>query len=247
MRVAAIIQARMGSTRLPGKVMMKLQGKTVLDHVISRVKQSKEIDTIVIATTTKSDDATIAEEANRLNVKCFRGLEEDVLSRYYYAAKENKADVIVRITSDCPLIDSKVIDEAVLKFKALYAANAVDYLSNSIERTYPRGLDIEIVPFNKLEEAFNNADKPYQREHVTPYFYENPDRFTLVNYLNDADYSYYRLTLDTPEDFELITKIYEELYHGQHDFYLKELLELFERQPELYNINKHVEQKRLEE
>lgn len=234
----------MGSTRLPGKVMMRLQGKTVLEHVIIRVKQSKEIDTIVIATTTKSDDDIIAEEAARLNVKCFRGSEEDVLSRYYYAAKEINADVVVRITSDCPLIDPKVIDKALFKFKSLYVTNSVDYLSNTIERTYPRGLDMETVPFNKLEEAFNDADKPHQREHVTPYFYENPDKFNLINYSNNINYSDYRLTLDTPEDFELITKIYEELYNGQHDFYLDDIIELYKYNPiKLIQINENIEQK----
>lgn len=117
MKIVAIIQARMGSTRLPGKVMMKIQERTVLDHVISRVRQSKEIDEIVIATTTKEDDAAIMEEAKRLNIKCFRGSEDDVLSRYYFTAKENKADVVLRITSDCPLIDSKVIDEILSFYK----------------------------------------------------------------------------------------------------------------------------------
>lgn len=245
MRIVAIIQARMGSTRLPGKVMMKIQGKTVLDHVISRVKQSNGIDDIVIATTTKPDDDIIAEEADRLNVKCFRGSEDDVLSRYYYSAKENKADAVIRITSDCPLIDPKVIDKMVVKFKLLYIGNNVDYLSNTLKRTYPRGLDAEIIPFNKLEEAFNDADKTYQREHVTPYFYENPGKFILVNYFNDADYSNYRWTLDTPEDFELITIIYEELYNGQHDFYLKDIIGLFKYKPQLIKINEFIKQREI--
>ena len=245
MRVVAIIQARMGSTRLPGKVMMKIQGKTVLDHVISRVKQSKETDDIVIATTTKSDDDIIEEEALRLNVKCFRGSEEDVLSRYYYAAKENNADAIVRITSDCPLIDPEVIDGMILKFKKLCSSNRVDYLSNTLKRTYPRGLDAEIFLFKKLKEALNCADKAYQREHVTPYFYDNTDKFILIDYLNDVDYSNYRWTLDTKEDFELINKIYEELYCGEHDFYFNDIVELYKHNPNLKKINELIRQKEL--
>lgn len=243
MTIIAVIQARMGSTRLPGKVMMKIKGKSVLAHVISRVKQSKEIDDIVIATTTKADDDAIVEEANKLNVKCFRGSEDDVLSRYYYAAKENKADVVVRITSDCPLIDPHVIDETISFYKKneyVYVANAGP---NSDQRTYPRGLDTEVFSLNQLVIAYKEANEIYQREHVTPYIYESNNN--IFYYKNDIDYSKQRWTLDTFEDFKLITTIYEELYNGQHDFYLKEIMELFERKPELFNINCHVKQKHL--
>lgn len=245
MKVVAIIQARMGSTRLPGKVMMDLCGKTVLEHVITRVKQAKEIDEIVIATTTKLEDKIIATGAERLGVKVFRGSEEDVLSRYYYAAKENNADVIIRITSDCPLIDPEIIDEMVYKFKNLYKDNEVDYLSNTLERTFPRGLDVEVFSYKVLAEAFINAEKKYHKEHVTPYIYENPEKFNLVGYSSDTDYSYHRWTLDTPEDFELITKTYNALYDGKHEFYLDDIIALFEKIPELFNINVHVEQKAL--
>lgn len=243
MRVLAIIQARMGSTRLPGKVMMKIQGKTVLNHVISRVKQSKEIDDIVIATTIKSDDDIIEEEALRLNVKCFRGSEEDVLSRYYYAAKENNADVIVRITSDCPLIDPKIVDEIIKLYNMHNYGIVANASSDLTKRTYPRGLDTEVFSFEQLEIAYKRADLKYQREHVTPYIYENCNNAFF--YKNDVDYSKYRWTLDTEEDFELISKIYDKLYGGNHDFYLNDILELFERQPELFNINKHIEQKKI--
>lgn len=213
MKVVCIIQARMGSTRLPGKVMLGLCGKTVLGHVIERVKMVKNIDEIVIATTTKEDDSIIVEEALKYDVKVFRGSEEDVLSRYYYAAKENDADVVVRITSDCPLIDPEIIDEMLSRFKYLYKENKVDYLSNTLERTFPRGLDAEIFSFKILEDAFINAEKYHQREHVTPYIYENANKFKLVGgYQKDIDYSYHRWTLDTEEDFELIRRIYLHLY-----------------------------------
>lgn len=245
MRVVAIIQARMGSTRLPGKVMMKIQGKTVLDHVISRVKQSKGIDDIVIATTTESDDDTIVEEAKRLNVKCFRGSEDDVLCRYYYAAKENKADAVVRITSDCPLIDPKIIDEMITKYKKLHREGKVDYLSNTLERTFPRGLDAEIFLFKALEDAYYNAQVTYQREHVTPYIYEHPEKFTLAVYTCDEDYSMHRWTLDTPEDFEMITKIYVELYIKDELILFSGIINFLIKHPEITEINNKVNQKEL--
>ena len=172
MKIGAIIQARMGSTRLPEKVMKNLQGKTVLEHVIERVKQSKLIDEIIIATTTHERDAVIEAEALRCGVKSFRGSEDDVLSRYYYAAKENNIDVVVRITSDCPLIDPEIIDNIVI----FYENNNYDIVTNAgsdvANRTYPRGLDVEIFSFDILENAYNNASEKYQREHVTPYIYE---------------------------------------------------------------------------
>lgn len=242
MKTVAIIQARMGSTRLPGKVMMDLYGKTVLEHVITRVKKAKEIDEIVIATTVREDDNLIAEEAKRLRVKSFRGSEEDVLSRYYYSAKENEADIVVRITSDCPLIDPKIVD-GIIEF---YKSNKYDLVTNAgsdlSQRTYPRGLDTEVFSFKELEAAYIEAKEIYQREHVTPFIYENSDN--IFYYKNDIDYSKYRWTLDTEEDFELINKIYEGLYTGEHNFYFEEILDLFKKQPELFNINEHIEQKK---
>lgn len=243
MKIGAIIQARMGSTRLPEKVMKKLQGKTVLEHVIERVKQSKLIDEMIIATTTDERDSMIEYEARRCGVKVFRGSEEDVLARYYYTAKANKLDVVVRITSDCPLIDSTVLDEII----DFYQKNNYDIVSNAgsdlSNRTYPRGLDTEIFSFNLLENAFNHAKEKYQREHVTPFIYENSTN--VFYYKNSVDYSKYRWTLDTDEDFELISEVYKHLYHGAHDFYLSDIVKLFENMPELYDINEHVEQKKI--
>lgn len=243
MKTVAIIQARMGSTRFFGKVMTKIADRTVLEHVITRVRQSKRVDEIVIATTTKLDDDLIVDEAKQIGVNYFRGSEDDVLSRYYYAAKENSADIVVRITSDCPLIDPKIID-GMLEF---YKNNNYNIVSNAgsdlTQRTYPRGLDTEIFSFKQLEDAFNKADKTYQREHVTPYIYENTKN--IFYYKNNQDNSNHRWTLDTREDFELITKIYDLLYTGQHDFYLKEILGVFDKKPELLNINAHIEQKKI--
>lgn len=243
MKIGAIIQARMGSTRLPDKIMKILHRKTILEHVIERVKQSKFIDEIIIATTTHERDSVIEFEVSKSGEKAFRGSENDVLSRYYYAAKENKLDVVVRITSDCPLIDPIVIDEIIeyyLKSKKDIVSNAGSDLSN---RTYPRGLDTEVFSFNVLENAFYNAEEKYQREHVTPYIYETSKKTYF--YKNDINYSKYRWTLDTYEDFELISEVYKHLYHGVHDFYLNDIVKLFERMPELSNLNAHIEQKKI--
>lgn len=244
-KTIAIIQARMGSTRLPGKVMKDLLGKTVLAHDIERVKQAKTIDDIVVATTVADIDDCIAEEALRCGAKIFRGSEEDVLSRYYFAATENEADIIVRITSDCPLIDPKIVDDIVAFFKQ----NEYDIVTNAgndlSQRTYPRGLDTEVFSYETLQETHNNAKENYQREHVTPYIYENAKR--IYYYKNNVDYSHYRWTLDTEEDWQLIKKLYEHLYHGKHDFYMSDILMVMKQNPELFKINKDVKQKKLRE
>lgn len=175
-KIVAIIQARMGSTRLPGKVMKKMFGRTVLSHVIERVKQSEEINEIVIATSTLEQDEVISKEAKKCGVNCFRGSEDDVLSRYYFTAKENNADAVVRITTDCPLIDPSIIDKIINNYKK----NSYNLVTNAgidtSQRKYPRGLDTEVFSIKDLEKAFSNAIESYQREHVTPYIYiKTPD------------------------------------------------------------------------
>lgn len=242
MKTVCIIQARMGSTRLPGKVMLDLCGKTVLEHVIQRVKRVKNIDEIVIATTIDKKDNVIVEEAMKCGVKVFRGSEEDVLSRYYYAAKENKADVVVRITSDCPLIDPEITQRTIDYY--LINKDKFDYVSDTLERTFPRGLDTEIFSFKVLEKAFNEATLQPDREHVTPYIWDNPNMFSLGCYKNDVDYSKYRWTLDTEEDFELIKSIYEYLYPlKRENFNMLNILELYQKDKELIEINNRIQQK----
>lgn len=241
MKNAVIIQARMGSTRLSGKVMKVLCDKTVLAHDIERVKIAKNVDEIIIATTNSHNDDIIEKEALKYGAKVFRGSEEDVLSRYYYAAKENNIDVVIRITSDCPLLDPNILEDMI----EFFYSHSYDYMSNQApvleERTYPRGLDTEIFTFNKLEEAHNNARKHYQREHVTPYIYENTEN--KYHCKSEVNYSKYRWTLDTIEDWNLISKVYEYLYKGRHDFFLKEIVTLMEEYPELEKINNMIEQK----
>lgn len=238
MKTVAIIQARMGSTRLPGKIMKLLAGKTVLEHVIERVTKSKEINEIVIATTTNEQDDLVVGEAQRLGVKSFRGSEEDVLSRYYYAAKKYNAQIVIRITSDCPLIDFEVVDSIIRNFKS----NSFDYISNTLNRTFPRGLDCEVFSFDALEKTFQNAKVKYQKEHVTPYIYENNHLFKINQYCSDEDNSNFRCTLDTYEDYELIKAILERI---NEDFNYQDLLSILKENPDLVKINCNVTQKNL--
>lgn len=244
MKTVAIIQARMGSTRLPGKVMKKLHGKTILSHVVERVKQSNWIDDIVIATTNKAEDDSIEKEAIACGIRIYRGSETNVLERYFYAAKKNNADTIVRITSDCPLIDPSVIDE-IISFYQKQSYILLTNAGNESHRSYPRGLDTEVFSFEALQDAFTHANREYQQEHVTPYLYENNQN--IYYFKNNIDYSGYRLTLDTIEDFKLIEAIYQRLYNGKHDFYLDDIVHLLKQNPELITINKHIEQKKINE
>ena len=247
MKVVCLVQARVGSTRLPGKILKEICGKTILHHEIDRLKKCKEIDEIVIATTDKEDDDKIVNEAKKLSVKYFRGSENDVLSRFYYAAKENNADIIVRVTSDCPCIDFEILDKMLIYFKEKYKEKQVDYLSNTIKRTYPRGYDIEIFTFSALEKSYINAKKEYEREHVTPYIYDKTNNFLKLSFENKDDYSEYRVTLDTIEDFIVIKNIFENLYYKNPYFKLNDVVQYLNDNLHIVDINKHIEQKKLGE
>ena len=242
MNIVAIIQARMGSSRLPGKVSMDLGGETVLGRVVRRLQRSRHISKIVVATTTVPADEVIVAECDRLEVLCFRGSEHDVLDRYYQAARANAADALVRVTSDCPLIDPELVDETVEVFRDEHA----DYASNVFPRTYPRGLDTEVFSFDALDRAWREAREAHQREHVTPYLYEHPQIFKLASLSGAADYSRYRWTLDTREDLELLRAIYSR-FDGRDDFSWQEVLCLMEREPELADLNSQVLQKSVRE
>lgn len=247
MKVVCLVQARVGSTRLPGKILKEICGKTILHHEIDRLKKCKEIDEIVIATTDKEDDDKIVNEAKKLSVKYFRGSENDVLSRFYYSAKENNADIIVRVTSDCPCIDFEILDKMLIYFKDKYKEKQVDYLSNTIKRTYPRGYDIEIFTFSALEKSYINAEKEYEREHVTPYIYDKTNNFLKLSFENKEDYSKYRVTLDTIEDFIVIKNIFENLYYKNPYFKLNDVVQYLNNNLHIVDINKHIEQKKLGE
>lgn len=244
MKVAAIIQARMGSTRLPGKILKKVLNKTLLEYQIERVKRSKTLNEIIIATTTKESDSPIVELCEKLSIPVYRGSEENVLSRYYEAASEFNVDVIVRLTSDCPIIDPEVIDKVVNSY--LNQLNEYDYVSNTLIRTYPRGLDTEVFSYEALKEAFMNADNKVFKEHVTAYIYSNREKFRLLNIENNLDLSQYRWTVDTEEDFELIRNIIRSMYRENPHFSMGDILLKYEKNPDWHHINSHIEQKKVE-
>ena len=240
MKTIAIIQARMGSTRLPHKVLMDLGGETVLARVIRRLSRSRMVAELIVATTDSSADDAIIRECRRLDVPYFRGSEHDVLDRYYQAARAAVAESVTRITSDCPLIDAELVDDTVRTFVEQQA----DYASNVFPRTYPRGLDAEVFSMAALDRVWRQAREPHQREHVTPYFYEHPEMFKLAFTRNESDYSAYRWTLDTAEDLELIRNIYDR-FGNQDNFGWREVVMLMQREPELAELNTHVIQKSL--
>lgn len=238
MRIVAIIQARVSSTRLPGKILLPLGEDNVLGHVVYRVRLAKKISDIVIATSVKSVDDSIAGFCLIREYACYRGSETDVLSRYYYAAKQFDADIIIRITSDCPLIDPVLLDEMI---DCYLKAQPIDYLSNTFLRTYPRGLDIEIFNFSSLEKSYFNAKMAYEREHVTAYIQSNPREFKLENYKIDKNYSHYRWTLDTLEDYRFFLELSKHtnlLGNNMHD-----IIACLEDNQDLGLINHHVMQK----
>jgi spore coat polysaccharide biosynthesis protein SpsF len=241
MRTVAIIQARMGSTRLPGKVLMDITGETMLARVINRVRRATRIHETVVATTVSQKDGPIVAECKKLNVAYFQGSEEDVLDRYYQAALVYKAKAVVRITSDCPFIDPEVIDTVIEAF----LNRKPDYASNCLERSYPRGLATEVMSLRALEHAWRKAQKPYQRVHVTPYIYENPKVFRTISVKADADYSQHRWTVDTTEDLNLARAIYVRVIGRQ--FGWQTVLDLVSREPWLLELNRDVRQKDLEE
>ena len=247
MKIVAIIQARMGSTRFPGKVLETICGKAMITHVIERTKEAKRISQIIVATTSSEKDDRLVREVEQIEViSVFRGNEEDVLERYYRAAQQNGAEVIVRITSDCPLIDPAIMDRMIEVYvKRITERTPVDYLSNTLVRTFPRGLDAEVFSLNALERAFHEAKKYYQREHVTPYIWRHPRKFTLECFKNNEDLSFHRWTVDEKEDLQLIREIYRELYGEGRCIHFKEVIDLFTRRPHLCEINAHITQKEL--
>lgn len=229
----------MGSTRLPGKVMLPLEGKSVLAHVICRTKAVQSVDEVCVATSKLESDDIIAQEAMRYGASVVKGSETDVLSRYYDAAKQTQADHIVRITSDCPLIDPSLIHFLIEE----HLSSGVDYTSNTHTRTYPRGLDIEIFTIASLKNAYINANQPAQREHVTPYIYQHPELFSIKQVAHPEDYSGYRWTLDTPEDWRVISAIYNALVRNNPLFDWKMALKYVKNHPEISSWNAEVEQK----
>lgn len=241
MNTIIIVQARMTSTRLPGKVLKKVLDKPLLEYQIERLQRVKLARSIVIATTTNDTDQPIVDLCTKLNVPFFRGSELDVLARYHGAAMTYRADVVVRVTSDCPLIDPQVIDKVIKFYLDHYPE--YDYVSNTLERSYPRGMDTEIFSIQVLDEIFREASAQPDREHVTPFIYRHPERYNLANVSCAVDYSNHRWTVDTPEDFELVSNIISALYPANRFFNMQDCLDLLNKNPEWVKINSHVQQK----
>jgi spore coat polysaccharide biosynthesis protein SpsF len=240
--IVIIVQARMASTRLPGKIMKEVLGKTLLEHQIERLRRVKQADKLVIATTDHGEEQPIVDLCERLEVDSFRGSENDVLSRYYGAATQYGADMVVRITSDCPLIDPAVVDGVIDHFQRRHSE--VDYASNTFpELTYPRGMDTEVFSYRALKEAYQEAVDLPEREHVTIFIKRRPERYRIVNLPYRQDVSRHRWTVDTPEDLELIARILTALYPQNPEFTLEDCLDLLKKHPEWEEINGEVRQK----
>ena len=228
MKTVTVIQTRMGSTRLPGKVLKDLHGDTVLARVVRRVQRAKLAGQVVIATTGQPADDAIVDECKRLGVSVFRGQVDDVLDRYYHAAKAHEADTVIRITSDCPLVDPAVIDTVVERF----LQGDCDYASNTIRYTYPEGLDAEVFSFRALQQAWKEAGKPSEREHVTPYLRTARFRSVNVEHVPPVQPGAYRWSVDDPSDLNYISRIYAE-FNGRDDFGFEEVLALLKERPDL--------------
>ena len=257
MKVVAIIQARMSASRLPGKVLLDIGGEPMLARVLERTRRSQGVDQVLVATSQEQADDPIEAFCTQRRYSCFRGSLHDVLDRYYQAAKSHSAEIVVRITADCPIIDPLVIDQTLMAFygkgpnlitetdpeRSLFKSEPVpawDFAANRLpppwKRTFPIGLDTEVCTFTALEIAWHEADQPHQREHVMPYLYEQDHRFRILLVKHDPDLGDLRWTVDTPQDLELLRQVYKR-FSGRDDFSWLAVLELFKSEPELAKIN----------
>ena len=232
MVVGCIVQARMGSTRLPGKVLMNADEKTpILYHVITQLQNCKFLDKIVIATTELKEDDKIEEFADSMSIDCFRGSSNDVLERYYRCAQKFSLSIIVRITADNPLIDPTLVDDVI----NIFNSNSFDYVSNAHIRSFPHGTETEVFSFNALEKAWKNAKTNYEKEHVTPYLYNNPDKFNIFNVIYKENISYLRWTVDNVDDLKLVQIILSKI--KKRPILMNDIIELFSKEPNLIKIN----------
>lgn len=237
-KIALVVQARMSSSRLPGKVMLPILGETLLFRMIERLKRVKYPVEIVVATSERSEDSAIENEAIKANVSCYQGSLTNLLDRHYQVGRNMGADVVLKIPSDCPLIDPSVIDR-VLDYYFESEQN-FDFVSNLHPATYPDGNDVELMTMECLEKAWHEATRPLELEHTTPYIWENPDKFSIANVFWETglDYSMsHRFTIDYREDYDFIKRVFEELYPKKKDFNLSDILNLLDKKPTIYNIN----------
>lgn len=239
MKIVVVVQARMGSTRLPGKVMMPLAGEPLLQRMLERVRTASTPFETVVATTTDPEDDQIRNLCANLGIACYRGHPTDLLDRHWEAARSANAEVVVKIPSDCPLIDPAVIDNVLMYFSETYGS--FDYVSNLHPATYPDGNDVEVMPMQVLQTAHREAVRPLEREHTTPFIWERPERFRIGNVLWETglDYSMsHRWTIDYPEDYKFVAAVYHELWSKDTPvFHVKDILELLERRPDIFALN----------
>ena len=234
--ILAILQARVSSSRLPGKVLKPILGKAMLLHQIERVQYSNMIDKLVVATSTNASDDAIEEMCQDNNIKVFRGDLNNVLDRFYQCARQYNPKHVVRLTGDCPLADWKAIDQTI----QYHIKGKYDYVNNRSKPAFPDGLDVEVIAYSALKSACDNAVLPSEKEHVTLYVRHRKDKFKLGYFHSTKDLSHMRWTVDEPEDFILVEKIYKNLYKNNPKFLMKDVLELLNNQPELLKINSHI-------
>ena len=235
MEVVAIVQARMRSTRFPGKVMREIVGKPVLWHVINRLKKAKLIDKIIVATTDSESDRAVLKLAEDCGIDSYAGSQDDVLDRYYQVSKEYDAEIIVRVTADCPLIDPQIVDKVISHY--LENKDKLDYVRSGL--SFPDGVgDTEVFSFATLGKACKEARLLSEREHVTPYIWKNPEIFRIATVENDEDLSDMRLVLDDGNDFLVVTEIFSNLYKEDEVFHLKDIFNFLSKTPELLELNK---------
>lgn len=237
--ILAIVQARMGSTRLPNKILMKLKQKPALLHVVERIRNTEKVDQIIVATTTNPEDDLVELFCNQHEILIYRGSSEDVLDRFYQSAlflELKQADTIVRITADCPLIDPRIIDQVIGK----YEMEDVDYACNTMPPTYPDGLDVEVFSFSSLERAWKEADLKSEREHVTPYIKNHPEIFKMSNLENEVDLSCHRWTLDEIDDYKLISNVYDNLYSEEALITTEAVLKFLKENPNIFELNQKI-------
>jgi spore coat polysaccharide biosynthesis protein SpsF len=260
-RVVAIIQGRMSSSRLPGKILADIAGQPMLTRVFTRTSRAKTLDEVIFATTTDASDDPVAEYCDFSGIPFTRGSQFDVLDRYYQTAKQAKADVVVRITADCPVIDPDLIDNVVKAVVSEQFDFACNRLPPPFQRTYPIGLDVEVCTFSLLEKAWKESTETFHREHVMPYFYEGVELtrqsrtletgislrgFNIALLNHTTDFGDYRWTVDTPEDLDFMRQVYKH-FDGRDDFIWKEVLDLVHDEPRLMEINADVQHKTLKD
>lgn len=240
MKTVAIVQARMTSTRLPGKILMEVLGKPLLTYELERLRRIDLLDELIVATTVNADDDPVVALCESLSVPTYRGSEHDVLSRYYEAALAYEADAVVRFTADCPLIDPDVSGGVISHYLA--HCDSLDYCSTDVT-TYPRGVDTEIFSMVALKEAFECGHEKQEREHVSWYIHTRPGNFRIWKQQSGHNWAKYRLTVDTPEDFALVKEVIERLYPQNQSFKLSDVIKLLENAPDLVKINENIRQK----